>query len=252
MTKDEKTQGVTHDMFITKLRKLAVALAAVSLVGIGLAAHLGAAAKEPDAGKPGEVKKDEPKGKTDPASCLEVRLTAKKGTYTLPPKLGDGVAGAPLIVVDFLLELRNTSDKDVHILVGGSNDYDNFSLEVKGPAVKETQVPVGRAAVFFPPRALKLAPGKGFEIPIKMLNDWNGKHFTWEKAGEYTVTASYKSALLPAPKDAKQVEGEFSENDGPAIGKPGDAAPEKKAKLKGFGRVTAVSNPIKVKVEAAK
>jgi hypothetical protein len=77
---------------------------------------------------------------------------------------------------------------------------------------------------------MTLAPGKTYSMPIKSLqHGFRGvsKSTYWTEPGEYTITASFKTAISPAPKGSKEAE-------------------------KGFGNALLVSEPVKVKVEATK
>ncbi len=184
--------------------------------------------------------KDKDKGKTNPPGApLQAVLAAKKATYKLD--LGgksadefkkalkaaeDSGAYPPAPAVDLVLELRNTSDKDIEVWVSG--DPTQLMLELKGPGA--VNVPLKRIAFtleFRLPKAMTLAAGKGHKIEIKGLSYGHrgASHRSyWTEPGEYTLTASFKSAVAPAPKGAKDA---------------GD----------GFGTVTVTSAPVKIKVE---
>jgi len=128
-----------------------------------------------------------------------------------------------------VLELVNKSDKDVKIKVGGTTTV--ISLELKGKGA--VSVPLkGRATnkLAIAPKIVTLAAGKSASVPITSLacgykNSTDAAY--WTETGEYTLSASYKTWIAPAPKDAK---------DG------GD----------GLGAVTLFSAPIKLTVEAKK
>jgi hypothetical protein len=181
--------------------------------------------------------------KSDPAGALvEAKLVAKTATY--PLNLGGKTAeefkkaitaGAATgdypepPQVDLVLELVNTSDKEVKIKVGGTTTV--IGLELKGTGA--VSVPLKNRVtnkLAIAPKVVTLAAGKSASVPIASLA-YGYKNATdvayWTEAGDYTLSASYKTWISPAPKDAK---------DG------GD----------GFGAVTLVSAPIKLTVEAKK
>jgi hypothetical protein len=106
-------------------------------------------------------------------------------------------------------------------------------LDVKGAAQSNVVniMPRGQfTADFRAPKVMTLAPGKTYSIAIKSLQyGFRGvaKSTYWTEPGEYIVTASYKTAISPAPQGSKEAE-------------------------KGFGNAIITSDPVKVKVEAAK
>jgi hypothetical protein len=84
-------------------------------------------------------------------------------------------------------------------------------------------------ADFRVPKTITLAAGKSYAFPaIKSLsNGFRGqaRKTYWTEAGEYALSATYTTAVSPAPKGAKKVE-------------------------EGFGQVTVTGAPVKIKVEA--
>jgi hypothetical protein len=202
-------------------------LAFVVLAGVG-------PADEPAA-------KDKGLGKSDPAGApVELRLTAKKTTYTLDlggktaaefkKQIADadngGRAPSPP-AVDLALEVRNTSDKDVQVWIDG--DATLLTLDLKGPAaVNNTLKKLAVTLDFRVPKTIVVAAGKSHSIPLTSLAHGFRKLTSasyWLEAGDYTLSASYKTALSPAPKGSKDA---------------GD----------GFGTVTLTSPPLKLKVQA--
>jgi hypothetical protein len=185
---------------------------------------------------------DKPQARTDPPSTtLEVRLIANKDTYSLDrggktaaqyrkslqeALAADGFPATP--PVDLVLEFRNTGDQEIQVWIGG--DTTELKLELDGPGVVTG---VSRRAVteeLRKPKTVTIAPGKSYTLPIKELeygtrSQVDGAY--WTEAGDYTLTATYKTAVSPAPKGAKGAGG-------------------------GFGFVTARSAPIKLKVEEVK
>ena len=61
---------------------------------------------------------------------------------------------------------------------------------------------------------MKLAAGKSHTIPISALSygaRGMGNYAYWTEPGEYTLTATFNTALKPAPKGSKEAEGGFGE-----------------------------------------
>ncbi len=182
----------------------------------------------------------DPKGKTDPAGVpVEAKLTVKKDTYKLDLggktaaefremlKMADekgGIVPKPP-EVEAVLVLKNTGDKEIQIWISGDPVVLTLDLEGKG-AINQN---LRRAFTtdFRGPKAISLAPGKTHEVPISSLSSgFRGasRHSYWTEAGEHALTVSLKTAVSPAPKDAKDA------------GEPG------------FGQVTITSAPVKIKV----
>jgi hypothetical protein len=187
------------------------------------------------------VRAGEDKGKTEPRDApLELKIVAKKTTYTLDlgGKTADDfkktlqmaqTSGAypPAPAVDLVLELKNTSDRDIEVWVSG--DPTRVMLDLKGPGAMNVELKgLAFTLEFRVPKAMRLAAGQVYKIDIKSLT-YGQRGATnrsyWVLPGEYTLTASFKTAVAPAPKGAKQAEGNF-------------------------GEVTVTSAPIKLKVEA--
>jgi WD40 repeat protein len=187
----------------------------------------------------------EPKGKTEPAGVpLELRLLAKNDTYVLDlggktpeefRKLAEsGGPGVAAPEVDLVLEFRNTGDKEIKFLVGGTNPDIPLLLKLEGAgAVNVTLRALLSAMVSQPPQQVALAPGKTYTLPVKSLRTNNlgreGSASFWTQPGEYQLTATYHTAVSPMPKDAKE-----------------------SPRVKGFGMVTVTSSPLKLKVVEAK
>jgi hypothetical protein len=185
--------------------------------------------------------KDEAKSEP-PGAHVEAKLIAKKTTYVLDrggksaEQFKKAIADAAATgdypdppQVELVLELVNTSDKEVKIKVGGTTNV--IALELKGKGA--LSVPLKNRAtnkLAIAPKVVTLAAGKSTTLPISGLA-YGFKNSTdaayWTEAGEYTLAASYKTWMSPAPKDAKDA---------------GD----------GYGAVTLISAPIKLTVEMKK
>jgi hypothetical protein len=182
-------------------------------------------------GQPQEKSKTEP-----PGVPLEARLIAKKDTYVLdlggktPEEfrklLKDSSVPAP--TVDLELEIRNGGDKDLTLLVGGFAPDIPLLLKLDGPGAVNIALPAMYVRLKGePPKQITLAPGKTHTLPIKglMTNRLNreGTASYWTEPSDYTLTATYKTAVAPVPEGAKD-------------------------NGKGFGPVTVISAPVKLKV----
>jgi hypothetical protein len=232
-----------------------VAVAAtIVAVGVGIVTHLALAARNPGDTRAAvpvpPPQKEEPaeKGKTEPASApLEARLVAKKTTYVLDPAMKQAVLdykkkiedkdkpGAPGLflggslpacpTVDLALELRNRGDKEIKLWIGGDQTRLQLSLKGSGAVGFSYTGPVATIARL--PQTIALAPGRVHTIPITSLSHgFRGlDRVYWIEPGEYTLTAGYVTAVSPPPAGSKE-------------------ADEK------FGRVTATSAPVKLRVEA--
>jgi hypothetical protein len=183
-------------------------------------------------------KKDEPKSADLP---VKATLVAKTATYKLDLggksaeefrkllKEGEKTGQLPAAPkVELVLQLKNTSDKDVQIWVTGDPVMVNLDLAGKG-AVSV----MGRRAFttdFRLPTAMNLEAGKTHEIPITSLNygfRGGSQQAYWTEPGEYTLTASFQTGISPAPKGTKD-------------------------NGQGFGMCSIKSEPVKITVEAPK
>lgn len=176
--------------------------------------------------------------KQDPSKTnlpVDAKLIAKKTTFKMDidgaelKKLLEAAKESgkspPPPVVEMTLELRNRTQKDVQIWIGGDPVQMNF--ELKGPGVVTHKPMLFFTADFRGPKPMTLEPGKSYSIPIKALvGGFRGasEYVYWTEAGEYTLTAHFKTGVSPAPEGAKADES-------------------------GFAPVTVKSDTIKIKVE---
>ncbi|MGE3806980.1 MAG: RNA polymerase sigma factor [Gemmataceae bacterium] len=252
-------QGALRTMMIARWKLtalLGLASCLLAVVGLGLAT----AFVPQDVGEKKNATPPVAKGKTDPPGLpLEIRLIARVDKYKIQltdqeienlgkpmqPQNGLGFAGfagpaAPR--VDLVLEIKNTSDKDIEIWSGGDAVY--TSLTVEGPGVVTIAPQRFRNAMFVPPRPLVIAAGKTFTQPVATFDTIDKIHY-WTKPGDYKITLQMKTALLPAPKGAKPAP-EYTVSGVGAIGAPNAEVPPRK--LAGFGLVTLTSSPALVTV----
>jgi hypothetical protein len=140
------------------------------------------------------VKKDKYKfdggGKTAKeykAHLEDLAAKAKKGELGEAPK-------PP--AVDLVLQLTNTSKNDLTIYVGG--DANIYTFELTGGAGTVTMGSgLAFTADFRLPKAVSLAAGKTYEIPVKQLSDGSrgaSRYVFWTGPGEYKLSAKYTLA----------------------------------------------------------
>jgi hypothetical protein len=226
-------------MFMTK-RIVGTAALTVAVFGMGIGLLL---LHPPAPGVPvakaDDQAKPEEKGRTDPAGVpLEARLIAKEDTYALDlggktpeeyRKLLKDHPYAPAPAVDLELEYRNSGDKEIKFLAGGANPGSPLLLKLDGPGAVNIALPANlrSKSETVPPMPVALAPGKTYTLPVKGLMTSNlgreGSASYWTEQGDYTLVATYKTAVSPVPEGSK------------------DAG-------NGFGPVTVVSAPVKLKV----
>jgi hypothetical protein len=196
--------------------RILVAIAAAAVIAL----TAGAAAPVP---KPEEKPKADP-----PGTPLEAKLVVKKDTYTLdlggktPEQYRDAAKKMPPKVdVDLVLELKNTSDKDIKIWIVGDlrdekhqdgGDYVTLKLDLQGPGAVNGPVHEVHKTPFTPPPTVHaIAPGKTWELPITTLSygthgvaHFSSQRSCWTQAGGYTLTATFKTAVSPKPDGAKE------------------------------------------------
>jgi hypothetical protein len=170
----------------------------------------------------------QPQGKTDPPGApLEARLIVNKKEYVLDRgglSAEEYRAAArkqpPQVNIDLALEIRNTSDKEITIWMADDyrketsqegGDYVRLLLDLKGPgAVSATVTQRFTRPKTPPPRLTKIAPGKTWTLPITSLSYGTPGIATfavdrtcWTDPGEYTLAATFQTAVQPAPAGSK-------------------------------------------------
>jgi hypothetical protein len=231
-------------MLRTRLAVAAVVLVGAGLIGTGVGWwSMSRSGAGPDGADNAAGAQAEAGGKSDPPGvALEARLVAKKESYALdfggntPEQfrklLQTGpYPGAPQ--VDAVLEFRTTGDREITFLVGGTNPDIPLLLRLDGPgAVNKTLPSFLSKMASFPPKQVALAPGKPYLLPIKSLRTNNvgrqGSASYWTGPGQYRLTATYRTAVSPAPAGTKEW-----------------------PRYKGFGTVTLTSSPLRLKVTKA-
>jgi hypothetical protein len=181
-------------------------------------------------------------------------MVVKKDTYTLDlggqteedfrkdrsqKKLGADYPLAPH--VDLVLELRNTGTKELKIWMTGAfkdekpragGDYLQLVLDLQGPgATKVLVTDVVKTPATPGPSVVTLAPGQVASLPITSLSfgqlgvaAYRLERAYWTRPGEYTLAATVKTAVAPAPEGAKGTS------------------------VDGFGTVSITSAPVRLKV----
>src|SRR5262249_45105316 len=129
--------------------------------------------------------------------------------------------------VEVTLELRNTGDKEIKVLVGG--DGSEVMLDLQGPGAVRVRPNTFSTTEYRASDVVALAPGKSHVLTVSNLSF--GHRGTsdlayWTRPGDYTLTATYHTAVSPRPKGAREA---------PSF-------------LPDFGHVAATSAPIKLKV----
>jgi hypothetical protein len=170
-----------------------------------------------------DKEKDKDKPKSDPAgSPIQATLTTKKKTYKLDlggktaeqfkKSIEDAEGNYPAAPkVDLVLELKNTSDKDVEVWIDG--DATKIMLDLKGKGAINTALKgLAFTADFRGPKPTTIQAGKSHKFEIKSLTygSRGASHRSyWTQAGDYTLTATFETATSPAVKGAKNAEGKF-------------------------------------------
>jgi RNA polymerase sigma factor (sigma-70 family) len=222
------TEGVLQAMFREKLRNAVIVVSCLLMAATGLtllwtwsAVHAGSS-PTPSAssmpthqppGKKAERSEQEAKSKTEPAGVpLEARLVAKKDSYVLdlggktPEEFRKDINNVypATPAVDLELEFRNSGDKEFTFLVGGGNPDITLLFELEGPGAVNVTLPAQSAPGLRGPfTKVTLAPGKTHTLPIKSLETKrlgrDGTASYWLEPGDYTLIATYKTAVSPAP-----------------------------------------------------
>lgn len=106
--------------------------------------------------------------------------------------------------VDLVLQLTNTSKEDVTIYVGGDSNV--YTFELSGGDSVALNSGLAFTADFKLPKAVKLEPGKSFDIPVKQLSDGSrgaARFVYWTGPGDYKLTAKYTLATADGGRGAE-------------------------------------------------
>jgi len=169
-----------------------------------------------------------------PGVSLQATLSSNQASYELNlggktaddiRKMIDASSYPDAPAVDLSLELKNIGNTPLQIRMGGTTNV--IDLDLQGPDALSVELK-GRITnkLLIVPKTITLEPGKSQTVPITSLAfGFKGSHRAyWLAPGKYTLTASYKTTVSPAPNGAE----------------PAD---------EGFGVVTVVSAPLTVAVK---
>ena len=129
-------------------------------------------------------------------------------------------------MVNLMFEIKNTSDKPVKVWTSG----DPVVMTVKGKGALNLDPRLAFTEEFRLPKSVEIAAGKSHTNGlVTLMSGFRGRaHYSyWTEPGEYEIVATFKTAMLPAPKGAKEG-------------------------MDGYGIVTLTSAPFKVTVEEKK
>ena len=101
--------------------------------------------------------------------------------------------------VNLGLEIRNASDKEVKIFVGGEGS--ELTMNLTGPEVMTAPAPANFQADFLVPQTIKLPAHKSHVLPITYLVFGSREKLQaayWTEPGQYTLTLRYKVAIANA------------------------------------------------------
>jgi hypothetical protein len=117
----------------------------------------------------------------------DIAARLSKGEEAMPP---------PPLKVELVLRITNTTSQPLTIYAGGDPNVYKFTLS-GGMGVVPITNPVAFTTDFRSPKAVMLAPGKSYEIPVSVLADgFRGfsRLLFWTGPGEYTLSAEYTLA----------------------------------------------------------
>lgn len=136
---------------------------------------------------------------------IQGHIQVQGGVPGGPPQVQIFVVGAPQRPlppeVDLVLELTNTSGREMTLLVGGGRSQ--LDLKLDGPGA--ITVPGGGSMHVEPRSEVKLAPGAVHKVPIKRLQHgrYGQSGSYWTEPGQYKLTATYK-ALVKATSEKEK------------------------------------------------
>jgi hypothetical protein len=125
---------------------------------------------------------------------VQGRIQVQGGIQIGPPQVQIMVLGGPQRPlppeVDMELELRNTSGREMTLVVGHGRSQLALSLDGPGAATVNGGLP----GTYEGRREIKLAPDQVHKIPVKRLQHGAGGQAGsyWTEPGDYTLSATYK------------------------------------------------------------
>jgi len=207
--------------------RLFVAVLAVTVAPAAFAA--------PDAPKKDAPKKEEPKKEapaepsTEPEGVpLELRIVRENKENKDPIEYHTGdpdhmfrqkvveaeLKGNPLrgTFVELFMEIKNTGPKPLTVYVSGDVTLLTLDLQGKGAMTAEKKHAPLKDTI--PPTAVTILPGKTYIMPLNTLDHGvrnEEKHAYIAKGGNYTLTATFKTGVSPAPKGTRFLPKGFGE-----------------------------------------
>jgi RNA polymerase sigma factor (sigma-70 family) len=235
------TGEVVNAMFWAKVKLFLTVLIAAGVLAAGAVWFSGSVAADPGAqaakadppgapGPPAKADKQPAEGKTPargktvpPGVPLQLTVKVKKGKYKLDlgglsakdfrklvesrAKAPAGQAAPPPPAVDLELELKNTSDQKLQLFTSG--DLVQVWLDLKGPDVLAGPSGGAMTMELRPGKAEALAPGKSVSFHVTRLSyglRGLSHRAYWLAPGEYTLTASVRTAVFPPPEGSAKSE----------------------------------------------
>ncbi len=178
-------------------------------------------------GAPREDAKDEkPAASTEPKGLpLELKIVSEQDAWELdtrgdPPfkfqqKIREGEKSGELLSatrVELQLEIRNTGTRSIRIWVGGDGTLLSFDLKGTGPMTCESRARLAPGVI--PPQVITIPVGKSHKIPVTSLSHGfrNQTKYTYiTEIGDYQLSATFKTAVSPAPSGTREVSSGFGE-----------------------------------------
>jgi hypothetical protein len=102
-------------------------------------------------------------------------------------------------LVNLTLEIRNASDREVKIYVGGEGS--ELDIRLNGPGVVTTPAPANFKVDFLDQKTITREPGQSYFLPITRLvygSRANLQAAYWTEPGEYTLNLRYQVAVSKA------------------------------------------------------
>lgn len=192
-----------------------------------LAVILLAATALPGADVPNEKLRDEKSAaSTLPQGLpLELRIINEQSSWELDSrgdrpaqfqeKIREGQKSGALVSatrVELQLEIRNTGTIDVRIWVSGDDTLLTLDLQGTGPMTADSKTRPDSRVI--PPVAVTIPAGKSHTIALTSLahgfrNQAKNTYIT--EIGDYQLTATFKTAVSPAPKGSRRLAADFGE-----------------------------------------
>ena len=192
----------------------------ISAVVIVATALFAVAAPKEDSRDEKAVATTEPKGLP-----LELRIVSEGANWQLDTRgeqpfkfqqmIREGEKSGALVPatrVELQLEIRNTGISEIRIWVGGDDTLLSLDLQGTGPMMVSSKVKPTPGVV--PPVVVTIPAGKSHKIPLTSLAHGfrnQAKHTYITEIGDYQLSATYKTAVSPAPSGSRRLAADFGE-----------------------------------------